>query len=253
MSDQPPQPLHAPELAPVQLKSIQDDSVSHSLAILATVYHYNHWIFLSFRDFLGPAVVEVGSGIGNITQFLLNLRRVVCLEPYEPYRRYLVQRFAQHLNVSVRPHPVEACPNADVPERQFDSVLCINVLEHIADDVDALRRMRSLLSPGGNVIVLVPALPCVYGEMDRAMGHHRRYTLTGLRRAFRAAGLKPTHGRYMNMIGALGWWWRGRVRRKATIPESATRLFDRLVPVISTIERLIPPLLGQSAVIIGKG
>jgi len=241
-----------PLVAPVRLKTLQDDSVSHSLAVLATVYHYNHWIFLSFRDYLGPTVLEVGSGVGNITQFLLNLEEVACLEPFEPYREYLARRFAKHLNVSVHPHPIEHCPNGDVPEGKFDSILCINVLEHIENDVDALRRMKLLLRPGGRAIVLVPALPCLYGEMDRAMGHHRRYTLGSLRKAFHEAGLKPSHGRYMNMIGALGWWWRGRLFKRAQLSESATRLFDRLVPTLSTFESLIPVPFGQSAILVGR-
>ena len=251
--ERPPQPLEpAPLLAPVELRGIGADAVSQSLAVLAEVYHYNHWVFDSVRDFLRGPVVEVGAGVGNITQFLLNLPRVVCLEPFGPYRDYLRRRFAPHRNMQVLAHAVEDCPNDDVPPGQFDSVLCLNVLEHIADDAGALERMGRLVGPGGRVIVLVPALPCLYGEMDGAMGHVRRYTLGSLRRAFAAAGLRPVRGRYMNFVGAAGWFWHGRVRRKSTVPESATKLFDRMVPFISAAERLLPPPLGQSAVMIGE-
>ncbi len=239
---------------PVELKHLQADadSVSHSLAILATVYHYNHWIYLSCRDFLGPTVAEIGSGVGNTTQFLLNSEEVACLEPYAPYRDYLTKRFAKHLNVSVHPFAIEDCPNSEVPEGKFDSVLCINVLEHIADDIGAIRRMKRMLRPGGNAIILVPAMPCIYGAMDKAMGHHRRYTISSLRRAFSDAGMHPYHARYMNMVGALGWWWRGRLLKKAHIPESATLMFDKLVPMISTLERIIPPFFGQSVIVVAK-
>jgi len=254
MSDQKPtEPASAPLLAPVELAGADiDDAVSHSLAVLGRVYHYNHWIFVSFRDWLGETAVEIGSGVGNITQFLLNLRRVVCLEPYEPYCRYLVRRFEQHTNVEVYPHAVEQCPNGDVPAGAFDSAVCLNVLEHIEDDVGALARMKQLLRPGGRAIVLVPALPCLFGQMDRAMGHLRRYTLNSMRRAFVAAGIRPRYGRYMNMAGVPAWWWRGRVQKKSHIPENATRLFDRLVPVLSAIERLVPVLFGQSMLLVGE-
>jgi SAM-dependent methyltransferase len=248
----PPQPA-APLLAPVELEGMtEDDAVSHSLAVLARVYHYNHWIFVSCRDFLGETALEIGSGVGNITQFLLNLRRVVCLEPYEPYRRYLLRRLEQHGNVEVYPHTIEHCPNGDVPAKTFDSAICLNVLEHIEDDVEALRRMKRTLRPGGRAIVLTPALPRLFGEMDRAMGHLRRYTLGSLRRAFVAAGLRPRYGRYMNMAGVPAWWWRGRVQKKDHISERATRLFDRLVPVLSAIERLVPVLFGQSVLVVGE-
>ena len=239
-------------LAPVELPLADADSVSHSLAILSTVYHYNHWIFDTIRDDLGRRIIEVGSGVGNITQFLLNAERVVCLEPFEPYRDHLRRTFRQHRNVSVQPCPIEDCPNAYVPAGGFDSVICPNVLEHIERDVDALRHMAALLVPGGRVIVLVPALPALYGEMDRAMGHVRRYTLGELKRKFREAGLHVERGRYMNLIGALGWWWQGRVRRRRRIPAGATRTFDRIVPVVSALERLVPVPLGQSAVIVGR-
>jgi len=139
-----------------------------------------------------------------------------------------------------------------VPAGRFGSVVCLNVLEHIADDVQALARMKSLLRPGGTAVVLVPALPCIYGEMDKAMGHLRRYTVSSLRRAFVQAGLKPVCARYMNMAGVPAWWWRGKVRKQAKIPESATRLFDRMVPVLSAIESLLPVLFGQSVLVVGK-
>lgn len=241
-----------PALAPVELATPQADSVSHSLSVLATVYHYNHWIFDTIRKHLGESVVEVGSGIGNITQFLLNLDKVVCLEPFDPYHDYLARRFADHTNVSVFGNEIQDCPNSAVAAGQFDSVICLNVLEHIDDDVDALIRMKQLLRPGGRAIVLVPALQCIYGEMDRAMGHLRRYSLGSLKKTFGKAGLKVRHGRYMNAAGVLAWWWRGRVRKKSTIPVSATKKFDRMVPVLSAIERLIPVLVGQSAVVVGE-
>lgn len=249
-------PTDAPDtgepLAPVELPLADADSVSHSLAILSTVYHYNHWIFDTIRDDLGRRIVEVGSGVGNITQFLLNAEQVVCLEPFRPYCDYLRRAFRQHLNVTVHPRAIEECPNRDVPAGRFDSVICLNVLEHIERDVEALERMAALLLPDGKVIVLVPALPVLYGEMDRAMGHVRRYTLDDLRGKFRRAGLRVERARYMNLIGAFGWFWQGRIRRRRRIPARATRTFDRMVPVVSAIERLIPVPVGQSAVIVGR-
>lgn len=249
---EPQQPQAAPTLAPVDVPARPDDAVSRGLEILATVYHYNHWIFDQVREHLGKRVVEVGSGIGNITQFLLNVDEVVCLEPFEPYCRHLRSRFAPHRNVRVVQGAIEQCPGPEVPAGQFDTVVCLNVLEHIEDDVSALRRMRELLAPGGRVIVLVPALHFLYGQMDRALGHVRRYSRRSLRGAFRQAGLRPVSARYLNALGMLGWWWHGRVRGRTVVPVGATRLFDRMVPFLAAWERLVPPLIGQSVVMVGQ-
>ena len=236
----------------VDLLVASDDAVSHSLAVLATVYHYNHWIFSRIRDFLGSSVLEVGAGTGNISQFLLNCEAVCCLEPFAPYREFLSARFAKHLNVRVLPHGIEECPNEDIKCGAFDSVVCLNVLEHLEDDAGALAVFKRVLRPGGNAIVLAPALPWLFGAMDESMGHLRRYTRRTLRRAFIEAGLTPLSVRYMNFAGALAWWWRGRVQKKTTVPEKATRVFDRMVPFLAAIEQIAPLPFGQSVVMIGR-
>ena len=237
---------------PVDIRAVGQDSVSHSLAVISTVYHYNLWVFDCLRDYIGPRVLEVGAGVGTITQFLLNQESVTCLEPFRTYYDYLSHRFREHGNVHVYPLAIQETPSESVPAGQFDSAICINVLEHIEDHVDALRRMRQLVRPGGRVIVFVPSLPIIYGDMDRAMGHYRRYTLRSLRRVFVEAGIRPRRGHYVNMVGALGWWWQGRFRKKATLSESATRFFDRLVPFLSAAERIMRPFFGQSVLLVGS-
>jgi len=241
-----------PQIAPVRLARESPDAVTHSLAILATVYNYNHWIYNSIRGSLGNEILEVGSGIGNISQFLLNANRLVCLEPYAEYRQYLAERFTEHRNVVVLPHRIQDCPNGDVLPGQFDSVICMNVLEHIEDDVEALRRIRELLRRGGRAILFVPALPCIYGAMDKGMGHFRRYTRKSLDRALRSAGLHPVSSRYMNLPGVFGWWWRGVAMGKPLLPEKQARMFDRMVPMISALEQLVPPPFGQSLLMVAS-
>jgi SAM-dependent methyltransferase len=250
-----PQPQLAPdaasEIAPVDV-GLRQDAVAHSLAVLASVEHYNRWIFNQFSRLIGQEVLEVGAGIGNITQFLLDRRRVVCLEPFAPFADYLRQRLADQPSVQVLDRTIQDCPAGDFPPGRFDTVLCLNVLEHIDDDVDALIRMKRMLKPGGRAIVLVPAMPCIYGPIDQAMGHRRRYTLDSLERAFGCARLAVEQGRYMNLLGVPGWWWYGRVLRRQRISGGATRLFDRIVPLLSLLDRwnLLP--VGQSVFLIGR-
>lgn len=242
-----------PLMAPVEVRGLPvEDPVTHSLKVLASVYYYNHWIFDRVRDFLGPSVLEIGAGIGNITQFMLNAETLVCLEPCESYRRYLQSRFSKHLNLRVTPWKIEECPNDEVRAGAFDSIVCLNVLEHIENDVDVLKRCRELLAPAGRVIILVPATAGIYGEIDRGMGHVRRYSRAGLARVFREAGLQVSYSRYMNVAGVFGWWWHGRVLKRTMIPEKQTLLFNRLVPLLSALERIVPPVIGQSLVMVGE-
>lgn len=228
------------------------DAISHSLAVLSTVYHYNHWIFDNIRDYLGSAVVEVGSGVGNISQFLLNVEKLVCVEPFAPYHGYLAERFSRHQNVSVVDVAIEQCPCREIPAGAFDSVVCLNVLEHIEDDVVALTNMRELLTGDGRVVILVPAIPWAFGAMDAAMGHFRRYTMKSLTARFRDAGLVVETAKYMNFPGLFGWWWHGRILRREKLPQTATRSFDRMVPYVSALERLIPVPAGQSLLVVGR-
>jgi len=102
------------------------------------------------------------------------------------------------------------------------------------------------------MIILVPALSCLYGEMDKAMGHIRRYSKRSLGCCFHEAGLKTIDARYMNMLGVLGWWWQGKVLGRSTIPERGTRFFDRCVPYISALERIMPVPVGQSLIMVGE-
>ena len=237
-------PLHAAPDATARVHT--------SLEFLSDLYAYNHWIFTRIRPFLSGSICEVGGGIGNITQFLLNYPRVLSIDP-EP-RAYAASqtRFRDHLNVTVAHAAIEDCPIPGAGPQSFDTVICLNVLEHIADDVAALRKMAELCRPGGKVVILVPALKLLFGRMDRSFGHFRRYNRRTLRRTFRAAGLRVVHSRYFNMLGAVGWLLKGRIAKSDQLDTRSCRTFDSLVPYLDALERLIPPPLGQSLIMVGR-
>jgi len=226
--------------------------VHTSLEVLSELYNYNHWLFNKVRPFVGETVCEVGCGIGNITQFLLNRRQVVGIEPLAASLRQSTERFRDHLNTRFFNGVLQDCPNETVPAGAFDTVLCMNVLEHIEDDVGALNTMRLLCGPHGRVVILVPAHMSIYGELDRAFGHCRRYNHKSLAAVFSKAGLLPTYGRYMNAIGYFGWFWEGRCLRRQQINLQSARLFNRLVPFIDAFERLLPLPFGQSLLMVGR-
>ncbi|MBU0717826.1 MAG: class I SAM-dependent methyltransferase [Planctomycetes bacterium] len=225
--------------------------VHNSLEVIDELYNYTHWIFSTIRPFIRGSVCEIGCGIGAITEFLLNQERVVAIEPHPEAFRRIQHRFADHRNVSFLPCSLQQCPNEDVRSEGFDTVICLNVLEHLENDIDSLHRMRRLCRDKGQVVVLVPAHMSIYGEMDRSFGHYRRYNRRTLSRAFAQAGLEVADTFYMNAVGYFGWLWEGRIMRRRRISASRARVFDRLVPIVDAIERIIKPPFGQSLVMVG--
>lgn len=226
-----------------------DPGLTHSLDLLSDTYNYNHWIYSLCRPWLGYEVLEVGAGIGNLTQFLLSAKRVVCLEPEDAYRPCLEKMAAIHKNVRYYTVPVE---DISINEQPFSSVLCVNVLEHIEDDEAALRTMVSRLREGGHLVLYVPALSWAYGAMDANLGHCRRYNKGRIRMLARRNDLSIARMSYVNAPGLFGWWWAGRIRKESLIDPRKARIMDSLVPYVSALERLFPPIIGQSLLAVLK-
>jgi SAM-dependent methyltransferase len=167
------------------------------------------------------------------------------------YRAALHRHFEGRRNVVVEELTL---PDLSAGERfgrfDLDTVVALNVIEHIADDVGALQSIASMLRGDGRAVILVPALPALFGSLDLALGHHRRYTRTSLRVQMQKAGFRVERTFYFNLTGILGWWLNGRVRRVPRIPLDQLRHFDRLVPLLRT-EDLVPLPLGQSLIAVG--
>ena len=134
--------------------------------------------------------------------------------------------------------------------QHFDTIICLNVLEHVDDDTASLRAIRRMLAPAGRLLLLVPALPALYGTIDTALGHHRRYKRAALTSLMETTGFKVAHLEYFNLAGVPGWWFAGRVLRRQTIPAASLKLYDALVPLFR-LERLFPWRVGQSLIAIG--
>ena len=228
-----------------------DEVGAATLERLAVAPRFNAWMYERLAPWIGTSVLEVGSGIGNLSQFLVSRQRVVLTDTEPAYREYLEARFADRPHVRVRSLTLPDVPD-ELRAEPFDAVVCLNVLEHIERDVAALRAMGELLRPSGKVVLLVPAWPALYGTLDRALGHYRRYTRAGLRRVFAQAGLTLRHMESFNLAGMPGWWFVGRVLRSTLIPTGSLRLYDALVPLFR-LERFLPWRPGQSLIAIGEG
>ncbi|MEX2099848.1 MAG: class I SAM-dependent methyltransferase, partial [Acidimicrobiia bacterium] len=198
----------------------------------------------------GRDVLEVGAGHGSLTaRFAGDGRHVVATDLSVRCVDALRERFAGRPDVEVLLGDVMDQPVQPV----FDSVVLVNVLEHLSDDLGALRRLSGTLRPGGHVVVFVPAFEGLYSDFDRRVGHMRRYRRAELLTPFAEAGLEPVEGKYVNTVGALAWWL--VVRQLGIVPTTRglLRVYDRAaVPELRLLERGRRPPFGQSLFVAGR-
>ncbi|MEB3330190.1 MAG: class I SAM-dependent methyltransferase [Candidatus Sericytochromatia bacterium] len=212
---------------------------------------YNGWMFEQLAPAITGRVLEIGSGTGTMSAFLEGAPRLALTDVEPASLRDLEARFGGQPGVTVDPWDL----NEDVPARlrdeAFDTVVCLNVLEHIADDEAALRRMHGQLAPGGRLVLLVPAHPLLFNGFDRGVRHFRRYERRGLTALLTRTGFEPERAWYFNMLGALGWFVNGNLLGKTLLPAGQLRLIDALVPVLRA-EQWLPRPFGLSVIAIAR-
>lgn len=232
----------------------------HDLGTLADIPNYQEWIVGSFRSRVsGQRVIEIGAGIGSMARLYAWLaREVVLLEPAgnlmerlrENLRPLPNAKFVNAILEDVAGKQVDGC---DFSSESFDAAVMINVLEHIEDDGATLRTLRSLLRPGGWLIVFVPALSWLFGSLDEVHFHKRRYSARTLGRVARDAGFDVEILRYFDVLGVIPWFVAGRVMRQREFNGAATKLYDRVVvPLGARLERLVVPPLGKNLLCIAR-
>ena len=223
-----------------------------TLTQLAELDKYNHWLYQQIAPAIGRHVLEVGSGTGNITQFLCaGDREVMATDVVPSYRNELRRQFEGNPRVSVGIFDLTASASEEFRTLQFDSVVCLNVLEHIEDDLHALKQMRDVLAPGGTLALLVPAYQVLYGEFDRAVGHFRRYGKSDLVDKLKRTGFAIRELKFFSLLAMLPWFINGRIFKRDYLPVGQANLANRLVPLLK-LEKLIGPPCGLSLIAIAK-
>ena len=213
---------------------------------------YRQWEYELVAPYLGRSVLEVGSGMGHFSEKLAESGRdrLVLSDADEYCLERLRRRYADRPDIEVV--EIGLPGRVDVGE-PVESVVAMNVLEHIEDDVQALRDLAAVLTPDGRVVVWVPAYMQLYGEFDRKVGHVRRYTPRPIAAAVEQAGLRVRHVRPVNFLGGVAWWLAVRRGRAGRPDARLVWLYDNLViPIGRTIERVVPPPFGQSVVCVGQ-
>ena len=211
---------------------------------------YRAWMYHQLREGLGSHILDIGSGLGELPRLFgtEEARTVTVSDADEEMLAHLRRDYAGTRHRVVPLCIVRGGAPDLLPPGAIDTITCINVLEHIRRDRLALRNMERLLARNGRLLLIVPALPCLFGTLDRAVGHYRRYTRRDLNHKLRQAGFAIETQRYMNFFGLFTWWLAGRVLGCRTFPPRACKLLDRLVPWLERVERAWAPAIGQSLV-----
>lgn len=219
----------------------QDDEYgSLILHQLERTRRFNEWLGDTIRPFVGDRVLEIGAGIATLTERFIPRARYVASDINPNYLHYLAS-YAQGKPYLSASH-VDATSPSDFTKlgERFDTVLMINVLEHVADEQGALRNIRSVLAPGGRAVVLVPQGPWLYGSLDEALDHRERYTMSGLRSSLERAGFRVEQLLEFNRASVPGWWLNGRMMKKRTFSRVQLKFFDVLVPFLKRVDSWWP-------------
>jgi SAM-dependent methyltransferase len=195
----------------------------------------------TIRPYVQTKVLEIGAGMGNLTRTLDQGRqRYIASDIDREHLSRLQTRLQHHLNVEVRPCDLSNSADFQQLAGAVDTVICLNVLEHMEDDLGALRNIYNALSPGGRAIVLVPCGQEVYGQLDVILGHFRRYSDSQLRSRFEQAGFEIERILDFNHISRPGWYITGKLLKRSHISRFQLKIFDRLVWLWRRIDRFIP-------------
>jgi len=232
--------------------SEDDPEGLHTLEAISSADRFNRWMYDQVRPHLKGKILEVGSGIGNISSFFLQESADITLSDVRStYCEALRNRFSGtdvlHMDL-VDPAFREIFA---AREASFDTAFALNVIEHIEDDVTALANMRFLLRPGGQVLILVPAGMLLYNQLDRGLGHYRRYSSKLLTQRLQQAGFTVNRVWNFNALGIPAWMAGGLFNRQQEIGRGQMNVYDHLVPIARYLDVLTLRRLGLSLIACG--
>ena len=236
------------------MQEVQEELVAANdfeFAALESAENYRHALLAEFTPYLRGDVVEIGAGVGHISQHIASLPTIRSLTAVEP-GAHLAEKFRVRL-----PHVdlVEGTVDQLDSTREVDAIVSINVLEHVRDDQRELSLYASKLAArSGHLCLFVPARQEIYAPMDRDFGHYRRYAKPQLRERLERAGFELLRLDYFNWVGYFAWWLNFCVLKQRTFDVRKVMLFDRVIfPVVYALEsRLGAPPFGQSLIAVAR-
>ena len=228
-------------------------NIPFELETTANLSNYNRWIAESFYPFAHGSLVEIGAGIGTFSElFVDRFDSLTLIEPSSGLCEGLQKRYATENHIEIVQSSLESLI-AQPAGKNFDCALMVNVLEHIQNDKDALRMMFNILKLGGYLLIFVPAQQSLFSELDKAVGHYRRYHLPDLKQKVETAGFEIVKLQYLDWLGVAAWWLVNIIFKQKNINANSAVFYDRFgIPLTRWIESVIKPPFGKNLILVAK-
>ena len=224
-----------------------DDYVGHAnLEIISENSRFNDWMYKQIKTGLKEKmgnILEVGSGLGTISEKIIHdmgpSSHITLTDVSVRYVQLLRIKYSSFKNVSVSKMDLNIREEySKIGYEKYDSIVAINVLEHVKDDLLALNGLYKMLKKGGILIILVPCHKFLFNVIDENLGHFRRYTKKEIRGKINGTNFTEVCMHYFNTVGVIGWYFNGNVLKNPGISPTASRWFDRLVPVLEYLDQI---------------
>lgn len=225
---------------------MNDKAGGETLESMSQAVWYNQWTLDKFKRFINGDILEVGCGIGNFTTYLTRYGKVWAIDINNDY----IEDTSRLVDGKGKVGFGDIEKGQYFFKKKFNSIVCLNVLEHIKDDKRALKNLYNLLEKGGFLILLVPIYEFLFGGIDKSIGHYRRYDKNQLINTISSSGFKIMKVRVLNMLGAIGWWFASKVLSNSEVDESKIQLFNLVAPLVLPLEDIVEPPFGTSILII---
>jgi SAM-dependent methyltransferase len=235
----------------------KDPAGLETLELFSNAPSFNRWLFESIVPYCQGSILEIGSGIGNISRYLLQQPGPVFLSDLRvEYCDTLRGLFGNSSNLGAVFQLDLSLPDFEDKYaqwmHQFDTVVALNVIEHIRADGLAVTNCKKLLKKNGHLIVLVPAYNWLFNSLDLELGHFKRYQKKSLKKLLESQGMEVSRSRYFNAAAIPGWWFSGSVLKKKIVPYHQLRIYNKLVPLFRMIDRLLMQNTGLSVIAVAK-
>ncbi len=220
------------------------DAICESLETLSQAGPYYKWLAGRVRPFLKGKVLEIGAGIGNFARWGIESATEYHVSDNDPR---LVEELSREFNRAI-------CWDLYTPfpaDETYDTVVILNVVEHLEDDIGALQCIHARIKPGGHLILMVPAMSFLYGSLDRSFGHYRRYSKESITQLIRKSSFEILKAEYVNVIGMIGWYVYGKILKVRKLPEQLCSRFHFVLPFLK-LERPLAHFMGLSVIVVAR-
>lgn len=228
-----------------------------TLSVITNAANFNRWMFATIEPYCKGNVLEIGSGIGNISAFFLENKHPIFLTDIrDNYCSTLKTNFKENPYLLGVENVDLVHPDFDIKYAQFidkfDTVFALNVVEHIENDALAISNAKKLLKKEGHLIILVPAYQFLYNQFDKELFHYKRYVKKEVIKLFNDNSLSIINSFYFNALGIVGWFVSGKISKNKSIPSSQMNFYNKIIVVAKLIDKILFNKIGLSTIVIGK-